>query len=143
MTNSKILSIALLLICVPIVHSQEPEPTSMGTVEQFVAAFNAHDSGAMAALVADDVAWLSITGEDVTVEARGKSELVASMDAYFKFCPTCQSDLSGAISTPGRVSAVEIASWQGDAGLQSQMAVSVYEFSEGLIQRVYYFSSEK
>ncbi|MCA1798061.1 MAG: nuclear transport factor 2 family protein [Xanthomonadaceae bacterium] len=112
------------------------------TVERFIAAFNAHDSGAMGALVADDVAWLNITGEDVTVVVKGKSELVASMNDYFEACPTCQSVLFGTISTPDRISAIEIASWQGTTGLRSQRSISVYEFSESLIQRVYYFPSE-
>lgn len=124
------------------VHSEEPVAHNIDTVERFVAAFNAHDSEAMARLVSDDVAWLSITGNDVDVEVTGKNELVASMTAYFKSCPTCQSELSGIISTSGRVSAIEITRWQGNSGEKSQRSISVYEFSDGMIQRVYYFSSE-
>jgi hypothetical protein len=97
----------------------------------------------MAALVADDVDWLSISGDKVVVEARGKSALIARMEAYFISCPTCQSALSGTISTPDRISTVEIASWQGKSGPRSQRGLSVYEFSEGLIHRVYYFPVEK
>jgi len=126
----------------PFVHSQEPVAPNVSTVERFVAAFNAHDSGAMAEFVADDVAWLSITGKHVAVEVTGKSELVASMNAYFESCPTCQSELSEIISTPARVSAIEIASWRDKSGSRSQSSISVYEFAEGVIQRVYYFPSE-
>lgn len=141
MRNS-IMFVTMALFCAPFVHSQEPVSPNVRTVERFVAAFNAHDSGAMAEFVADDVAWLSITGKDVAVEVMGKSELVASMNAYLESCPTCQSELSGTISTPGRVSAIEVASWQGKSGSRSQRSISVYEFSEGVIQRVYYFPSE-
>ena len=142
MRNSMILAIMLLLLCSPCAHAQESVASNVPTVERFIAAFNEHDSAAMGALVADDVAWLSVTGEEVVVEVKGKGELVASMNAYFESCPTCQSALSGIISTADRVSAIEIASWQGKSGSKSQRSISVYEFSEGMIQRVYYFPSE-
>jgi hypothetical protein len=96
----------------------------------------------MAEFVADDVSWLSITGEDVAVQVTGKSELVSSMNAYFESCPSCRSELSGIISTSDRVSAVELVSWQGERGSMSQRSIAVYEFSQGLIQRVYYFPAE-
>ena len=108
-----------------------------------MAAFNAQNSSAMAAFVAEDVEWLSIEGNKIALESQGKSSLITGMDAYFSSCPSCQSALVEAISTPGRISAVEIASWQGEAGAMSQKAISVYEFSDGLIQRVYYFPAEK
>ena len=143
MEVSRILAIVLLVLCVPPAHTQETTSPHIQTVEKFIAAFNAHDSSAMAELVAEDVDWLSINGDKVDIETRGKSALVESMNAYFKSCPTCQSTLSGAISTPGRVSVVEIANWQGSTGPRSQRGLAVYEFSESLIRRVYYFAAEK
>ncbi len=139
--------IAIMLAAVtsfwaPFMHAEEPGLSHERTVQRFVQAFNLHDSDAMAEFVADDVTWLSITGQNVAVQVTGKRELVPSMDAYFESCSTCQSELSGIISTPYRVSAVEIASWQGKNGARSQRSISVYEFSQGLIQRVYYFPSE-
>lgn len=142
MANSITLAVALALLCTASAHAQEPESSNIRTVERLLAAFNAHDSSAMGAFVTDDVAWLTITGEDVAVEVKGKSELLASMSAYFESCPTCQSALAGTLSTPGRVTAIEIARWQGETGARSQRSISVYEFSDGLIQRVYYFPSE-
>ncbi|MCU7376410.1 nuclear transport factor 2 family protein [Paucibacter sp. O1-1] len=106
-------------------------------------AFNQHDSNAMAKFVADDIEWLSIADEQLIAEARGKQNLIDSMNAYFTSCPTCRSVLSDVFSTTNRVSAVEVASWQGQDGLKSQRAISVYEFSEGLINRVYYFPARK
>ncbi len=143
MNGSRILALTFLLIFAPVAHSQEPTSPHLHTVEQFVAAFNAHDSKAMAALVADDIDWLSIADQKVAVEISGKGELIKSMDAYFKSCPSCRSSLSGVVSTSVRVSAVEIASWQGKDGLKSQKSLSVYEFSDALIRRVYYFPAEK
>lgn len=97
----------------------------------------------MASLVADDIEWVSIVNNEISVEAKGKTNLVEGMDAYFKSCPTCRSELSDMISTASRVSAIELASWQGKNGASSQRAISVYEFSGGLITRVYYFPAEK
>mmetsp|Transcript_15320 Transcript_15320/g.48323 ORF Transcript_15320/g.48323 Transcript_15320/m.48323 type:complete len:144 (+) Transcript_15320:211-642(+) len=143
MYTLKTLGFVLLLILTPYVQSTEQTPTHVNTVERFVAAFNAQDSGAMASLVADDIEWLSIVNNEISVEAKGKTNLVESMDAYFKSCPTCRSELSEMISTASRVSAIELASWQGKNGASSQRAISVYEFSGGLITRVYYFPAEK
>jgi len=137
-----IISATIILLCAPALHSQEAVSTNVATVERFVAAFNAHDSEAMAEFVTEDVTWLSISGKNVVVEVEGKRELIASMNAYFTSCPTCQSELSDIISTPSRVSTIEIAHWQGKSGPRSQRSLSVYEFSGRLIQRVYYFPAE-
>ncbi|WP_298769153.1 nuclear transport factor 2 family protein [uncultured Shewanella sp.] len=118
------------------------EQTIENTVKRFIAAFNAHDSHAMANLVTDDIEWLSISNKKVMIEARGKQALIESMNAYFKACPTCRSELTHTISTNQRVSAVEVAHWQGKNGPSSQQSMSVYAFSNGMISRVYYFPAE-
>ncbi|MDO6445094.1 nuclear transport factor 2 family protein [Colwellia sp. 1_MG-2023] len=143
MYNFSALILVFLLIFAPNVQSNEQTPDNVNTVEQFVAAFNAQDSDAMASLVVDDIEWLSIVGNKVIVEVKGKNNLIESMNNYFQSCLTCKSKLSKIVSTKSRVSAVEVASWQGKSGPMSQSAVSVYEFSEGLITRVYYFQAEK
>ena len=143
MNTPKFILVAIALFFTLSSHSKEPSSPQLLTIEQFIAAFNAHDSGAMAELVTDDVTWLSIAGDRVATEAKSKSELVSGMDAYFKSCPTCQAAVSATISTPTRVSAVEIASWREKTEPRSQQSLSVYEFSNGLIHRVYYFPSEK
>ncbi len=135
--------LVLLLVLTPKVYSSEQLPSHANTVKLFVAAFNAQDSGAMATLVTDNIEWFSIESSQVSVEAKGRSNLIESMDAYFKSCPTCRSEVTKMLSTTNRVSAVEIASWQTKNGLSSQRAISVYEFSNGLINRVYYFPAEK
>lgn len=143
MASFKNFATAFLLLVAQPVYADEPASSELRTVEDFISAFNAHDSRAMAAFVAEDVDWLSIDGDKIAMESRGKSALIASMDAYFRSCPSCKSALLGTISTPGRISAVEVVSWEGKRGPESQRAISVYEFSDGLIQRVYYFPAEK
>ena len=137
-----IMLVTLTFFWTSLMHAQEPELSHEHTVQRFVEAFNLHDSHAMAEFVTDDVTWLSVSGQDIAVQLTGRSALVSSMDAYFESCPTCQSAISGILSTRDRVSAIEIASWQGKSGSRSQRSISVYEFSQGLIQRVYYFPSE-
>ena len=143
MNNFRLLILLLFLTLTPNVYSNEKISSHVNAVELFVAAFNAQDSAAMASFVTNDIQWLSVDNNQVAVEAKGKSNLIDSMDAYFKSCPTCRSEVTEMISTTSRVSAVEIASWHGKSGHTAQKAISVYEFTDGLISRVYYFPAEK
>ena len=111
-------------------------------VEQFVAAFNDHNAERMAQYVTEDVQWLSVNGDKITVETSGKENLVAAMSGYFKSCPSCQSQLEDFTVLGSRISVVEEASWRGNGELRSQKSLAVYEFSNNLIHRVYYFPAE-
>ena len=133
------LALVFCLLLPAMANSAEPNDAHVATVKRFMAAFNAHDSQAMATLVTDDISWLSIAGEQTTVETKGKAALIASMNAYFSACGTCRSELASVIATPYHVSVIEIAHWQGKTAAQSQQALAVYEFTNGLIHRVYYF----
>ena len=125
------------------VHCEENAPAHERVVKQFVAAFNAQDVDAMSELVTEDVQWLSISADKISVETNGKSALRSAMSDYFNGCPTCRSELTAVIATPNRVSAIEVASWKSKDEARRQSGVCVYEFSGGLIRRVYYFPSEK
>ncbi len=139
----KVLLLALFVTSISEAHANEVTSSHVTTVEQFVDSFNVQNSKAMAKFVTDDVQWLSVDGKELLVEVRGKNDLVASMNAYFTSCPTCRSELANIIATKNRISAVEIATWQGSDGLNTQRALSVYEFSGDKIIRVYYFPAEK
>lgn len=131
-----------LLASLP-VFSQDSKAEHAQVVREFIAAFNAHDAAAMAKFVTEDVQWLSIEGEKISIETSGKSALVSAMGAYFKSCPTCRSQLAESISSLERVGAVEIAHWEGKNGPRTQRGICVYEFTGDLIRRVYYFPAEK
>jgi len=132
-----------ILLAARTVVAQPLDGDRVQTVRDFVAAFNAHDSAAMATFVAEDVQWLSISAEAVTVEASGKASLIAAMNDYFRSCASCRSELAGVIASHDRVSAVEVANWQGEDRPMQQRSISVYEFAGDLIQRVYYFPAEQ
>ncbi|GAB3035598.1 nuclear transport factor 2 family protein [Bowmanella dokdonensis] len=136
-----ILMLSLLAACFP-AFAGPPEVENEQIVRDFLAAFNEHNSAAMAELVTADVQWLSIDGEALLVEAKGKAALVESMDSYFSSCASCRSRITELTVLKDRISAVEVASWQSREGLQQQRALCVYEFSGGLIRRVYYFPDE-
>ena len=111
-------------------------------VEQFVAAFNDHNAERMAQYVTEDVQWLSVNGDKITVETRGKESLVKAMSGYFTSCPSCQSRLEDFTVLGSRISVVEEASWRRNGELRSQKSLAIYEFSNNLIHRVYYFPAE-
>ena len=111
-------------------------------VRDYVAAFNAQKIDTMLSMVTDDIQWLSVAGDKITVETQGMEKLRASMADYFK-STKAKSELEWVQVTASRVAALERASWQGKSGKQSQASLSVYEFRGGLIARVYYYAAEK
>jgi len=127
--------------------SQESRVTQSKTaqetrVREFVAAFNARNIDAMLEAADENVQWLSVDGAKVTIETEGKKALRQSMESYFRSCPSCKSNLEWIQSAGSRITALERASWTGKSGLKSQKSLSVYEFREGKIFRVYYFPAD-
>ncbi|MCR9279437.1 MAG: nuclear transport factor 2 family protein [Pseudomonadaceae bacterium] len=120
-----------------VVHSEAGE-----VVQSYLRAFNAQDAQAMAAMVADDVKWLSINKESVSVELEGKDALVPAMQSYFDSCPTCRSAIGRLVWTDNLVSVIETASWEVNGETRTQRSLAVYEFDGKLIQAVYYFPEE-
>ena len=112
-------------------------------VRDFVAAFNARDIDKMLDSVDDKIQWLNIDGAKITIETDGKASLRASMTSYFQSCPSCHSTLEWVQSAGSRVTAMERASWTGKNGPLSQASLSVYEFGDKGIVRVYYFPAER
>jgi hypothetical protein len=136
-----VLLLAGLLMFGGVVQSSPPD--NARAVEAFVAAFNARDVDAMLALATDDIAWLSIDGTAVSVETSGKAALAESLRKYFASCPTCRSEVVIGAQTTARVAAVETATWTAASGPRSQRSLSIYEFVEGRIRRVFYYPAER
>jgi len=139
-------SIAVLVLLLPHLAASQAEPAAPAreaVVAQLLDAFNRQDPEAMSRLVTADIQWLSISADRTSAEASSREELLKGMRSYFKSCPTCRSRHAGVISTPNRVSAVEVAEWVKDGIRHTQRSISVYEFSGSLISRVYYFPAER
>tara|TARA_Y100001973_G_scaffold8348_1_gene11499 strand:- start:2503 stop:2913 length:411 start_codon:yes stop_codon:yes gene_type:complete len=129
----------LFLLCTSVAAN---EVDHAALVEDYVAAFNAQDSAAMARMVTDDVQWLSVNGDSVAVETAGREALVKAMDSYFASCASCRSKLVDVQVLGSRVSVIEEASWLAGDERRAQSSIAVYEFEGSLIARVYYFLSE-
>jgi len=138
----RFLNCCLALFCLVLSVPSFADSNRVQQVEQFVAAFNDHNAERMAQYVTEDVQWLSVNGDKITIETSGKENLVAAMSGYFKSCPSCQSQLEDFTVLGSRVSVVEEASWRRNGELRSQKSLTVYEFSNNLIHRVYYFPAE-
>ncbi|MTJ00948.1 nuclear transport factor 2 family protein [Idiomarina piscisalsi] len=132
----------LVLFCLVLSVPSVANSNRVEQVEQFVAAFNAQDAERMAQYVTEDVQWLSVNGDKITVETSGKDNLVTAMSGYFESCPSCQSQLANFTVLGSRLSVVEEASWRQKGKPRSQKSLAVYEFSNNLIHRVYYFPAE-
>lgn len=112
-------------------------------VRDYVSAYNQREVDTLLYMVSDDIQWLSLAGDKITVETQGKLQLRESLTAYFKSAPSAKSQLEWVQVTTARVAALERATWQGKSGPKSQTSLSVYEFRNGLICRVYYYPAEK
>lgn len=111
-------------------------------VREFVAAFNARNLDKMLELADDNIQWLSVDGAKIAIETDGKKALRESMEKYFRSCPSCKSSLAWVSVAGSRVTAKEKASWTSKSGPKAQSSLSVYEFQNGKILRVYYFPAE-
>jgi hypothetical protein len=138
-----ILFALLLFTTSPRITAADKPKSNEQRVRDYVTAFNERKIETMLDMVTDDIQWLSVVGDRITVETDGKVKLRESMTAYFKSIPTAKSELEWVQVTDSRVAARERASWQGKSGPKSQSSLSVYEFRGGLIARVYYYPAEK
>jgi hypothetical protein len=143
-TRTFLVLLALLcLIATPESFAAETPKPNEQRVRDYVSAFNKREIDTMLNMVSDDIQWLSVAGDKITVETQGKAKLRESMAAYFKSLPSVKSELEWVRVTASRVAALERATWQGKSGPKSQASLSVYEFTGGLISRVYYYPVEK
>jgi hypothetical protein len=127
--------------------SLESQPKSSGgepekRVREFVEAFNTRKVDAMIEMTAEKIQWMIIDGAKISIETEGRAALRASMERYFRGCSSCKSSLEWVQTAGSRVTAMERASWSGKDGAKSQRSLSVYEFQDGKILRVYYFPAE-
>ena len=117
----------------------EPVRAPAEAVVEFVAAFTRHDLPAFLSFTHPEIEWLTITGSTVAVETSGREALDASMTSYFASCPSCRSTVEISAVNGDFVTAVETATWESKGTLRAQSSLSVYEFVEGKIRRVWYY----
>lgn len=123
--------------------SLDPAPqTPESIVQDFVTAYNSRDLPCMLSLATEDVEWMSVSSDGLSVETRGRDALRDNTASTFRSCPTCQASLEQVRRVGSRVTVVERSVWDSATGLMSRRSLSVYEFRGGLISRVYAFPAD-
>ncbi len=103
-----------------------PDTTVLAVVRAYFAAYNVHDVDGVIRLLSPDFTWFSLSGDSLSVEARGAT-----------------SEIESATALGPWVTVRERARWQGTAGPRSQAGISVYEVRAGLLRRVWYYPAVK
>ena len=114
-------------------------PQQVKVIEQFIAAFNNHDAAAMMAYVSDDVLWMSVADDKVSVETRGRDALQTAMSAYFRSTANVRSVTEDHVISGDVVSLRERVFWGPENRQSNQQALAVYHVRNNKIHRVWYF----
>lgn len=129
--------VLVLAIAMPQAAAAPDGPEAL--VREFVAAYNAHDVDRMLASCAQDVRWMSVSADKLTVETSGTEKLAEAMRTYFRDLPSTRSELRSVLVSGNFVMASEQAMWESGGQTRTQCSASVYEVREGKIQAVWYF----
>lgn len=135
--------LGLLLTHLPVLAQTSAHEPPTRIVEQFIAAYNAHDVEAMLALVHPTVQWLSVDGAAVAVEADGAETLGEAMSGYFAALPSSRSTAEAIMEAGHFVSVWERAQWESNGETRTQRSLAVYEVEEGKIRRVWYYPAQR
>ena len=126
-------------------HEEDaPRVSQSEIVAAYVDAYNARDIDAMLALMHDEVQWLSVEAESVSVFANGKADLAAQMREYIASTMVTTSEIDAGFVDGRFVAVREIARWNGQDGEpQEQSALAIYEIENGLVRRVWYYPATR
>lgn len=115
--------------------------SGVDVVKQFVTAFNNKNIEAMLLLSDPDISWMSVAGQQVSVEATSKNALKDAMVGYFKSIPSARSELKSISEDGPFVHTIEQAFWQSGSIEKSQCSMAIYQLEHHKISRVWYFPS--
>ncbi len=127
----------------PAAERSKQKDDEASTVSRFLAAFNAHDVAGLTRLVTDDIEWLSVRGDEISTETKGRTALKNAMTAYFDSTPGVRSTHEASFESGDFVSVRERVYWGAKGRESSQAAIAVYELSDGKIRRVWYYRASK
>lgn len=131
----------------PFLHGDTKPPATspeIAAVRAVVAAFNAHQPDALAALVADDAKLIGISADGQSIDADGREAIRTWLVGYFKSVPDVRSEILDLTQTGPHVSFRERSSWTArDGTRRAQTSLAVYEVRDGKIARCWYFPSTR
>jgi len=134
-----LLTTTLLSYCC-LASAADLSPTQV--VQSYLTAYNAHDVDAMLNITTDDIRWMSVVDDEISVVTSGEDALRSALLSYFQNLPSTQSKFLH-IQTIGKfVSVVEEATWDYQGKVNTQCALAIYEVIEGKIANVWYYSEQ-
>ena len=124
-------------------NNSEPQTNALNlkVVLNYVNAFNAQDIPAMLQNTTEDIKWMSVYGEQLSLETTGKAPLKQTLQHYYQQVPSIHSELLEKKSSGPFVYTVEKASWKSDGENKSQCSPAIYQLEKGLIKHVWYFAA--
>ncbi len=110
-------------------------------VRALIQAYNERDHAEYASMLAEDVRWYSINGNEISVEGEGAAAIAAWTRSYLEeSCTTCRSELLSVARSGRFVATIERASWTGaDGSCLTQTSPAVYEVIDGRVRAVWYY----
>lgn len=140
MQNLLIFVALLIVISTTNVHAKTSEQSSI--ISAYSAAWNAKDLPKMAALMHPEIEWLSVEGAKISIETKGKDELLSALEKWFLSPNLPKGSLRDWSINGNFIAVTETASWLDKTNQsQSQSSLTVYELKDKLIRRVYYYPS--
>lgn len=122
-------------------HFAAANSKSVEVVTQFINAFNSKNLGVMLQLTNQDVHWMSVSGQQLSVETNSQSALEKAMTEYFESIPSARSDLVSISYSGPFVHTVEQAFWISGGLEKSQCSMAIYQLDNSKISQVWYFPS--
>jgi len=146
-TRTCLVLLALLhLLATPKSFAAETPKSNEERVRDYVSAFNKREIDTMLSMVSDDIQWLNVAGDKITVETQARTRCAKVWRPTSSPLRAPSRSWSGRARvrvTASRVAELERAAWQGKSGPKSQASLSLYEFRGGLISRAYYYPAVK
>lgn len=130
---------AILLLSGLVLSTYAVAGRNSENVERFVEAFNEHDIDAMLDLAAEDVRWMYVAGDQLSIETSTRLQLREAMAGYFASTPGARAEIRSITESGSFVHTVEKAYWNSNGVDKNQCSMAVYQFVEGKVLNVWYF----
>ncbi len=115
---------------------------SVSVPEQFVDAYNQKDTAAMVGMVADDVRYMFISGDQLFTEIKGKAKLTTYLNGFFANSTPSTSEILMHTRSGDFHQMIEKAHFQDKNGQpKSQCSAVVYQTEDQKINNIWYFDS--
>lgn len=116
-----------------------PPSPALSVVQAQMAAFNRHDVAELSAHIAHDVRLLTISGDSVLVDVRGRKAFEEQMREYFGSVDEVTSEIESALPVGSFVAIRERVTWKKNGRQATASSLGIYEVRGDSILRVWYF----